>query len=109
MSHTATPWKVLPGVEDGSAVCYDADGNRVLSGFEDGSWPAESEDFLLAIHCVNTHEALVEALERLLAVFTTCRVMACKEPMMANPLVTEIQTAGGAVVAAVDALAKARQ
>ena len=80
--------------EDGIAIAFPA-----FSGNE-----AESDNRLALMAAA---PELLVALQRLLAVFKTCRVMACKEPMMATPLVTEIQTAGSAVVAAEDAIRKA--
>jgi hypothetical protein len=51
---------------------------------------------------------LISALERGLAVIKAARRIACNRPIAENPLVAEMQTAGGAVLAMEDAIAKAK-
>lgn len=51
---------------------------------------------------------LLSALERGLAVIKAARRIACNRPIAENPLVAEMQTAGGAVLAMEDAIAKAK-
>lgn len=51
---------------------------------------------------------LLATLERLHAVFKECREIACEQPLdMNDPLLTELQTAGGAQYAAETSIAKA--
>ena len=69
MPHTATPWKHVYG-HDTHKVKRDAAG-RML-----GPVTMDLDDYDHAIHCVNTHEALVEALEE------------CKTDNNANCIVT---------------------
>ena len=51
---------------------------------------------------------VLSACQRALSVLVSARHIACQEPMMATPLVTEIQCAGGAVLELQDAIAKLR-
>ena len=48
--------------------------------------------------------ALYDALERITIAFSTARELAIKEPIAATPLVMELQTSGGALYAAQEAL-----
>lgn len=52
-------------------------------------------------------DELVAALKRALAVIVSAQQIACSKPIAANPLVMEMQTCGGAVLAAQQAIARA--
>lgn len=105
MPHTPGPWE----------LSYDKGGTRDVIASSDKipicvmrlSWVSH-EAYHANARLVAASPDLLAALQRLLAVVESARAIAIKEPAASSPLVTELQTCGGAVFEAQDAIAKAR-
>jgi hypothetical protein len=107
--HTSGPWEKIDGLINYMPWSIRGPGARggflsiahidEVDGFHGSS---EANARLIA-----AAPDLLEALRRLLDAFSAARDIATNEPIAATPLVAELQTAGGAQLAAEQAIAKA--
>ena len=95
---TPGPWTVE---RDGTTISMDGAVVIIAPAPDGASYATQQANARL----IAAAPALYEALVRAASVLVAASEIACASPMMENPLVTELQTAGGAVQAALDALA----